>query len=390
MRDKQIQQKIVQAFDNAAPEIPGVAPTSRGTWEEPIPSRRASHPVLRWAMVAAAAVLVFFCGFAVVHAWKASPSADTVHAAAFLPTATAVPVITSAPDPVQMSVKQPPATTAAAPTQSPAPTATVLERGEVRRIILSHAEVAAESVQQWYMELDRENGRPVYEVEFTANSAEYEYEIDAITGEILKSERELLQPILREDAPAVATTPGDIGRDEALSIALQHAGVQAEQAQRIRVETDRENGRAVYDVEFTADGNEYEYEVDAATGEILKSEREKAASSSKSGRSTAKSTSRSTAKATARPTAKATAKPTSKPTDASTTKSIGRDEALSIALKNAGIKSSQAKKVKVEKDRENGRTIYEVEFTADGYEYEYEIDASSGKILKKEKERDDD
>ena len=156
------------------------------------------------------------------------------------------------------------------------------------------------------------------------------------------------------------------------------------------METDRENGRAVYDVEFTADGIEYEYEVDAATGEILKSEREKAASSSKSGRSTAKSTSRSTAKATARPTAKATAKPTSKPTDASTTKSIGRDEALSIALKNAGIKSSQAKKVKVEKDRENGRTIYEVEFTADGYEYEYEIDASSGKILKKEKERDDD
>ena len=153
---------------------------------------------------------------------------------------------------------------------------------------------------------------------------------------------------------------------------------------------DRENGRAVYDVEFTADGIEYEYEVDAATGEILKSEREKAASSSKSGRSTAKSTSRSTAKATARPTAKATAKPTSKSTDASTTKSIGRDEALSIALKNAGIKSSQAKKVKVEKDRENGRTIYEVEFTADGYEYEYEIDASSGKILKKEKERDDD
>ena len=46
--------------------------------------------------------------------------------------------------------------------------------------------------------------------------------------------------------------------------------------------------------------------------------------------------------------------------------------------------------MKVEKDRENGRTIYEVEFTADGYEYEYEIDASSGKILKKEKERDDD
>ena len=195
---------------------------------------------------------------------------------------------------------------------------------------------------------------------------------------------------MQEDVPAVVSTSLDIGWDEALSIALQHAGVQAEQTQRVRAEADRENGRAVYDVEFTADGIEYEYEIDAATGEILKSEREKAASSSKSGRSTAKSTSGSTAKATARPTAKATAKPTSKPTDASTTKSIGRDEALSIALKNAGIKSSQAKKVKVEKDGENGRTIYEVEFTANGYEYEYEIDASSGKILKKEKERDDD
>ena len=38
---------------------------------------------------------------------------------------------------------------------------------------------------------------------------------------------------------------------------------------------------------------------------------------------------------------------------------------------------------------EHGRKIYEVTFYKDGYEYEYDIDAESGKVLKFEKELDD-
>ena len=369
MNDTQIKQKLQRAFDAAAPELPGVAPLPRSSRKEPAPSRRKTRPALRWAMAAAAAVLVFFCGFAALHGLRAR-HADAFPAAASLQEQ--APAATPSPKPVLAASLQEPA---------PADAATVLEEARAKQIILGHANVAAEQVQRWYMKLDRENGRLVYEAEFAADGYEYEYDIDAVTGEVLKNEREQLRPAVSDPAPTAAPAARDVSRDEALAIALRHAGVQADQAQKVRVENDREDGRAVYEVEFTAGGYEYDYEIDAVTGEVLKHEREKVKSASKT---TARP------KTTSKPTAKATSKPTAKATSASTDKTISRDEALAIALKNAGVKSSEARKVKVEKDRENGRTVYEVDFTANGYEYEYEIDASSGRILHKERERDDD
>ncbi|MBR6136077.1 MAG: PepSY domain-containing protein, partial [Clostridia bacterium] len=66
---------------------------------------------------------------------------------------------------------------------------------------------------------------------------------------------------------------------------------------------------------------------------------------------------------------------------------IGVSKAKSIALSNAGIKAKDAKELKCTLDKEDG--IYEVEFKYNGYEYEYDIDAVTGKILKTEKEKDD-
>ena len=45
--------------------------------------------------------------------------------------------------------------------------------------------------------------------------------------------------------------------------------------------------------------------------------------------------------------------------------------------------------MKAERDRDNGVTVYEVEFKAGGYEYEYEINASTGEILGHSREYDD-
>lgn len=66
-----------------------------------------------------------------------------------------------------------------------------------------------------------------------------------------------------------------ISTDHSLELALSAAGVSAEAAQRKEVELDADNGRLVFDVEFCADGIEYEISLDAETGEILtrKSER---------------------------------------------------------------------------------------------------------------------
>lgn len=69
---------------------------------------------------------------------------------------------------------------------------------------------------------------------------------------------------------------------------------------------------------------------------------------------------------------------------------IGVDRAVSIALKHAGIIRSDVRELEVELDYDDGKFIYEVEFYADGMEYEYEIHAVTGEILSFEKDKDDD
>ncbi|MBO5796964.1 MAG: PepSY domain-containing protein, partial [Clostridia bacterium] len=86
------------------------------------------------------------------------------------------------------------------------------------------------------------------------------------------SEREAIKT-----APASPTQPAGnhIGEDKAKEKALAHAKVTADKATALRVELDRDDGRTVYEVEFRADGYEYEYEIDATTGDVLKYDRER-------------------------------------------------------------------------------------------------------------------
>lgn len=64
---------------------------------------------------------------------------------------------------------------------------------------------------------------------------------------------------------------------------------------------------------------------------------------------------------------------------------ITKAKAESVALNHAGLKKSQVKFFECKLDRENGIKVYEVEFDYGKYEYEYEINAQSGKIISVEK-----
>ena len=79
---------------------------------------------------------------------------------------------------------------------------------------------------------------------------------------------------------------------------------------------------------------------------------------------------------------------TSESADKNTNGVIGASKAASIALKNANLKKSQVRDFSCELDVENGVKVYEVDFDYGKYEYSYDIDAYSGKILHREKERD--
>lgn len=60
---------------------------------------------------------------------------------------------------------------------------------------------------------------------------------------------------------------------------------------------------------------------------------------------------------------------------------IGKDKAADIALEDASLSESDVTRLRISKDTDNGKGIYEVEFTMNTTEYEYEILASNGDIL---------
>ena len=124
-----------------------------------------------------------------------------------------------------------------------------------------------------YSEVDAEldESPAQYEVEITGQKGEeIEYKIDAYTGTILESKRETEE----KTSAAQPTSSGDIGHAKAKSIALNHAGVSENKAYDMEIELDEEDGTLVYEVEFKSGGMEYSYEINAATGAVVKQETE--------------------------------------------------------------------------------------------------------------------
>ncbi len=138
---------------------------------------------------------------------------------------------------------------------------------KAKEIALNHAGVSAVNASFIKAELDTDDGVKVYEIEFTAGTTKYEYEIHAQTGAVLKSSTEATETA---NPPQGAT----ITAAEAKEIALNHAGVSAADASFIKVELDTDDGVQVYEVEFCVGATEYDYEINAQTGSVIHSESE--------------------------------------------------------------------------------------------------------------------
>ena len=118
-----------------------------------------------------------------------------------------------------------------------------------------------------------------YEVELHTARGEFEYLVDAYTGKVLSGQKDVLAAVSTPNVnvtakPSAPSGGTDIGHAKAKSIALDHAGVSENQAYDMDVELDNEDGTLVYEVEFKSGSMEYSYEINAATGAILKHEAE--------------------------------------------------------------------------------------------------------------------
>ena len=118
--------------------------------------------------------------------------------------------------------------------------------------------------------LDRENGRMVYEGEIYYNGQEYEFDIDAVTGDIVKWKVEGVS----NNSPYAnsnANNSQNITIEKAKSIALAQVRG-ANQSHFGKIELDHDHGRAVYEIEIFFNNSKYEFDIDASTGKIIGTE----------------------------------------------------------------------------------------------------------------------
>ena len=217
------------------------------------------------------------------------------------------------------------------------------------------------------IELDVEDGVMVYEGEIVYNNVEYDFDINALDGTILKWE---------EDRNGVnIDTSNVIGEARAKEIIL----AKAPGAEITKLVLEEDDGILYYEGYARVDGKLYEFEVKADDGVIRKWELEDDYSDNNSGNSSSGNSNNNNSTSTPKPTA--TPKPTTAPSTA-----ISMDDARALVLE----KVPGATITKIELDYDDGRKIYEGEAYKDGYEYEFEINASTGKFIKWEQDWDDD
>ena len=101
-------------------------------------------------------------------------------------------------------------------------------------------------------------------MEFYSGNTEYDYDIDALTGAILSSDRELED----FDIGTVSSSSGKvISAEKAKSIALNRA---PSGSTVVKCQLDRDDGRTIYEVELRNGRMEYDCDIDAVSGQILK------------------------------------------------------------------------------------------------------------------------
>ncbi len=282
------------------------------------------------------------------------------------------------------------------------PVAGTITLEEARDIALADAGVAREEAVFTEAKQDMERGVPVFEFKFYGGNVEYEYEINGQTGAVYSkktttyvsqdpagtpppvqtapptsqppaSQTPATQPpATAKPTPAPATQPpatqaprptqpsnSFIGSDAAKQAALADAGVSAGDARFTKVRMDYEDGVPVYEVEFYTATHEYDYEIHAQNGSVFHKEVEAHQTSSGNHHGG---------------------------TGTQTGADIGAEAAKNAALNHAGCAAGDVVFTKVERDYDDGWLIYEIEFYKGGLEYEFEIDGTSGAVLKFERD----
>ncbi|MBE1555258.1 PepSY domain-containing protein [Sporosarcina limicola] len=118
------------------------------------------------------------------------------------------------------------------------------------------------------IELEQKKTGTVYEVEIQSKGVEYDLDIDAKTGKVLATEKD--DDDDDKDEQEIIPEGNYITEDAATAIAMKQA-----KGTVSKIKLDNEDGRVIYEIEITDDTHEYDFDIDARSGEVLKFEKER-------------------------------------------------------------------------------------------------------------------
>ena len=207
---------------------------------------------------------------------------------------------------------------------------------DAESIAIDHSGV--ERARFIHTEKDRDNGKAIWEVEFYDGDKEYSYDIDAESGDIVKADWELDWWDRSGD---------EISEEDALYMALDDSGVKESDTDYLRVHAERDDGDIIYKVKFYSGDTMYEYEI-ADNGTMVSKSEELETRRGDS--------------------------------------SISIEEAKGIAL--SLVDGATEDDMRIHQDWDDGRVTYEGSIYLDGFEYEFELDGRTGRVIDFERERD--
>ena len=222
-----------------------------------------------------------------------------------------------------------------------APSEAVLSESEAVSKALQVFKLDASNIDRRIVKLELEDGVLCYTVKLYVGNMEYEAEIDATTGKVLKQDTDSDESHFTPPAAGSAT----LTKEQAVAKLKELLGPQAN-VFVYKVEYEYEKGKYVYEIEVIIDGREYDYFVDASTGEVIKN------NNFVSGGSDV----------------------------------ITEEQALDFAIKAFQLisRENEIRVHKIKLDRDDLRLVYEVEFYIGNLKYEAEVDAATGAVIEKE------
>ncbi len=143
-----------------------------------------------------------------------------------------------------------------------------ISESRAKEIALADAGITEADVLAILAKRDFDDGRIVYDVDFYSQNQEFDYEIDAVTGAIISRDFEIEDDFLyQSQITGNGAAAGTISMEQATAIVLNR--VSGATAQNVFMKLDHDDGYLKYEGEVYYNGVEYEFELNAQTGDVL-------------------------------------------------------------------------------------------------------------------------